>query len=473
MALLVGLHGCLGALGDPGARPWVATALLVAMALAHLTAARCLEGCDHIALVLGVALLLRLLLLPLAPTFSDDVLRYVWDGRVLGAGFDPYRHAPEDLALAELRDARWQAMPHKEVPTVYPPLALGVFALAAWLPAPLVALKTILMAAELFGCWLLIRLARRAGLVAGRTIWYAWHPLATFEIAGQGHVDGLMVAATILAVAALRGHGGDGTARLGRPAASAALAGVAAAAAILAKLVPVVALPGWLVGLARSAHRRALLFAITVLLALGLGFLPMFARGVPPGLVAYGVRWEFNGPLYEPLWRGLESIDAPSAIKSSLDGAKRRWADDRPQQHEIWNRLYPYVYPQFLAKLMLAAGFGLAMLRLLWRTASGQDEPIVATGRTFATLLLALATVYPWYVLWVLPWAALARHRAWLAVAATSLLAYLPQHVASLDLFPWFWLLIWSPLVLFAPWSRWHVPTRPTPSSDPSTSPSG
>ncbi|MFF1795197.1 FUSC family protein, partial [Kitasatospora sp. NPDC058263] len=38
------------------------------------------------------------------PRTSDDAYRYVWDGRVQAAGISPYAHAPDDPALARLRD---------------------------------------------------------------------------------------------------------------------------------------------------------------------------------------------------------------------------------------------------------------------------------------------------------------------------------------------------------------------------------
>ncbi|MBI0301448.1 hypothetical protein JBE04_45205, partial [Streptomyces sp. PRKS01-29] len=40
------------------------------------------------------------------PRTSTDAYRYAWDGRVQAAGISPYDHAPEDPALASLRD-RW------------------------------------------------------------------------------------------------------------------------------------------------------------------------------------------------------------------------------------------------------------------------------------------------------------------------------------------------------------------------------
>ncbi|MER8153924.1 hypothetical protein [Streptomyces sp. NPDC094472] len=40
------------------------------------------------------------------PRTSTDAYRYAWDGRVQAAGISPYDHAPEDPALASLRDRR-------------------------------------------------------------------------------------------------------------------------------------------------------------------------------------------------------------------------------------------------------------------------------------------------------------------------------------------------------------------------------
>ena len=152
--------------------------------------------------VLGVALVLRLLALPMAPSLSNDILRYVWDGRVVLSGANPYRLAPEADELAPLRDTLWQEMDHKEVPTVYPPLALGVFAVAATTPVPLLALRVLLMLADLGLCALLLVLARELGRVA------VAHHLVRLEPAGGDRKR---------RPGACRRAGGDGGGR-GRPA---------------------------------------------------------------------------------------------------------------------------------------------------------------------------------------------------------------------------------------------------------------
>lgn len=398
-------------------------ALLGVAFLAHAGAAWRLEDRVSATTVMVGAFVLRAVLLPLPPTLSDDSLRYLWDGRVTAAGENPYRLAPDAAALAPLRDERWERMPHRQVATVYPPLALAGFTAAALLPWPLAGLKILLVAADLAACFLLLRLARTRGLPAGRTLWYAWSPLATVEVAGMAHVDALVVLAMVATVLALDHR-------------RVAVAGAAAAAGVLAKLVPLVALPMWV----RQSHRPWRFAAVAAaLLVATLGPVVASTRGVPSGLVTYGVSWEFDGPLYEPLYRGYEALAVDDWVKARLDA--RKAADGR---HATWNRLYPYVYPRLLAKLTLAALFACAVARSL-----GEGDAIAGTGRLLAALVLVSATVYPWYLLWVLPWAALSRHVAWLTVAASIQLSYLAQ-MDVVPLWPWLFAAIWLPFALLA-----------------------
>ena len=243
-----------------------------------------------------------------------------------------------------------------------------------------------------------------------------------------------MVTATVAAVYFLSG----------RPRRPLAAAG-AAAAGVLSKLVPLIALPIW----ARQSGRPvAFLCAALSLVVLSMLPISIAAGGMPPGLVTYGVSWEFNGPIYEPLWRGLDRLDADDLVKRGLDELK-----GLTDRHAFWNRFYPYVYPQLLAKLLLAGVFS-----ILFILAFRHRHPVGASGSVFGALILCAATVYPWYLLWMLPWAALARHRAWLALSALMPLCYLPQH-SSVPLFPWIYLAIWAPffLLLAGSHSRWTI----------------
>ncbi len=444
-------HLALLALFDLGRAPVWTLSLLATAFAAYGWAARKREPTLTPALILSVGLLLRLLLLPLPPTLSEDILRYLWDGKVITAGKNPYTLAPDAPELTALRDQRWEQMPHRQVPTVYPPVALLCFTFADQLPSPLLTLKILLVLADLLACWTLIQIARALELPAGRAAWYCWNPLVTLEIAGMGHVDALMVAFQVAAVYFLLRHNP-------RPRRAAGLA----AGAVLAKLIPLISLPL----LARHSLPRRAFLAVSaiVLLLLTLPVL-WLAGGVPPGLLIYGVQWEWNGPLFEPLWRALDALALSDQVKHGLDLLKglTGW-------HDFWNHFYPYAYPQFLSKIVLAGLF----LVVFWRTL--QDPLLPGLGRLFGGFVLASATVHPWYLLSVLPWAALGRHRAWLAATALIQLSYWPRLVSG-QLFPWVYLLIWTPFFILlwsSSWSTdsiWPTAERPMPVGNASSMP--
>lgn len=384
--------------------------------------------------VLLVAALLRMLLLPLPPTLSEDVERYVWDGRVLVGGFNPYELPPDAQELVPLRDGLWEGLPHQQVPTVYPPLAQGLFALSSLLPASVFSLKAILLLLDLGTCGLLLLLTRIWALPPERAVWYAWNPLVTVEIAGMGHVDGLGVALVVLATFLLASRP--------RQAGGAALA---AAGAVLTKLIPLLATPVWI----RQSGRKGLFIAILLAtIVLGVSPVILASGGVPPGLVEYGISWEFNGPIFEPLWRILDWSNWQSMVESGLDSLK-----ETTGEHDFWNRLYHFNYPQLWTKIILSMVLLMALI-WSWRT----RDPARALARVFGSVLVLSATVYPWYALWVLPWAALLRQRAWLVLSGSLFFSYLPR-AWGVPLFPWVQILVWMPFVVFL-LMRWRWSTR-------------
>ena len=90
--------------------------------------------------VLAVAVAARLALLPAAPSLSGDLYRYVWEGRVIVHGGNPYRENPDDPRLAPLRDRIIHPnINHRDLATIYPPLAEAGFALVAWISPTVLA----------------------------------------------------------------------------------------------------------------------------------------------------------------------------------------------------------------------------------------------------------------------------------------------------------------------------------------------
>src|SRR5262249_44890407 len=104
LALTVAGPRVNAALGSPGLVP-----LLITSGLATLVAtkiARTAPMREGLAIVLGLALAMRLSIVFIEPILSTDVYRYVWDGRVQAAGINLYRFVPTDPALSVARRAR-------------------------------------------------------------------------------------------------------------------------------------------------------------------------------------------------------------------------------------------------------------------------------------------------------------------------------------------------------------------------------
>ena len=301
-------------------------------------------------LVLGFAALFRLALVDLTPTLSDDIYRYLWDGRVQEAGLNPYVHLPSSGELAPLRDENHALINHPGIRTVYPPLSQIVFRAAAEIRPSVVAQKIPFVLFDLATAALLILLLRAVGRPSWWAVAYAWNPLVVIEFAGSGHNDSLMLFFLVLGLyGCLRA----------RPAA----AGIAFGAAVLGKLIPVVLIP-WMIF---QRKRMVALFA----LALAVGAAP-YAAGifdavgsVAPafsGLAAYGRDWHFNAGLYEAFGWLLPS---PSLRKGVL------------------------------AALLLLFAFAWA--------AAHRDRPLHYAFAVLFALLLSSPVVHPWYVAWLAP----------------------------------------------------------------------
>ncbi len=203
--------------------------------------------------VLGVAVLLRVVTLFMPPVMSSDIYRYVWDGMVQQAGINPYLHIPADAALAFLRDSA--IYPHINradyAPTIYPPAAQMVFAAVGLVPS-LISMKLAMVGFEALAVACLIALLGRAGLPRAQVMIYAWNPLAVWEFAGNGHVDAVAVGLVALALL-LRCQARDGW------------AGVAFSAAVLVKFLPVAIGPAlWRRGGAARLVGCGLLFGVAL-----------------------------------------------------------------------------------------------------------------------------------------------------------------------------------------------------------------
>jgi hypothetical protein len=352
--------------------------------------------------MLVAAVVFRLIAAVAPPTLSDDVFRYVWDGRVQVAGHHPYKFPPSDPMRSELRDSIvYPRINHPEIPTIYPPLAQLVFAVLAAAKLSVTGFKVALGLLDVGVVLALVGLLDALGFPRHRAVLYAWNPLAVVEVAGSGHIEPLGMALVLLALIWLTRDKKN-------------LAGAALGAAIQAKLLPLLLVPGF--------FRRAKIPAIGVMIGvIALTTAPYALRGpwFGSGVLAYAHRWEHGAVLFAGVRRLFTWLDIAPHAKDTIAWAQARWGSANTAW---WDAAQRMVWPQELARLTVAlAAFGWAVAQSFRPRLDAAHEARLVFG---GALLLA-PTLHPWYVLWVLPLAACHAAGGWLVFGALVPLQYL------------------------------------------------
>ena len=356
------------------------------------------------------AIVFRVVMLFAQP--SDDTWRYLWEGRVQVAGFNPYVEGPLSPRLEPLRDATWEMVNHKEFTAAYPPGAQLLFrSLAMAGAANPLAWKVLITLADLAVVGLLVAWAG-----APRAVWYAWNPLPIFAFAGAAHFDVLMVLPLVGSAMLLdRGLRADSGRLL---ASSSLLLGLS----IAIKAVPVVLVPVWLFAL---GWRRAALLAPALLP------LPLLA-------LIYG-------------WPGVD-----------IFASAREFARVARTNDAVWWLTELFVWPNSAQKndvyqlVVAAACGGLAVaFRRDWQR---------GTLWVLGAVQLLSPVFHPWYLTWILPFAALGgtRSRGWMVLSVTIFFYFL---LWTLSL-PWHQP-TWLRLAIFLPPLLYWAATRVTGLSGP------
>ena len=237
---------------------------------------RCAPGAYF---VLCFASATRLIPLFAQPLFDDDYFRFLWDGYQLTRGVSPYSSSPAaNVSRTDLSEPWHDVLAqinHPEVPTIYGPFLQVIFALAVSLGgAQPIGLQAVFCAVDLA----LIAVLLRAGIAPRWVMMYAVNPLVIKEICFSLHPDGVIAAALSFAVLALARQ-------------RAVTSGFWTAAVVCAKLP--LALLVFALNVRNTLHRRALLFAALVAIAL---YVPLIWGGADPfvGLKTFAQDWRFN-----------------------------------------------------------------------------------------------------------------------------------------------------------------------------------
>jgi len=292
---------------------------------------------------LGLAALWHLAFLRMTPGSDDDIHRYVWDGRVQRLGYNPYIVVPSDPAFAGIHTPETRTLNNPDLPSPYPAGAELFFLAVTEIHESVFALKVAFVLFEFAIVFVLLDIFSRSGQGAHWVLAYAWNPLLAVEVAGSGHID--IVGVLLLSVS---------FAALGRR--WRAVAAVAFGLAVAVKLLPIILLPLYW----RRVRLRDAALAVIVV---GLLYIPFLNHGrIPVGsLDTYVQSFRFNDPVFAI----LEQVATP----------------------------------QVVAGLAVLVGF----LTAIWMRRKAPAWSPDAFAWPMAASLLCAPVVYPWYLLWLLP----------------------------------------------------------------------
>jgi len=281
---------------------------------------------------------------------DDDIHRYVWDGRLQRLGYNPYLVVPSDPAVKELHTPETRNLNNPDLPSPYPAGAQLFFRAVTGVQESTFALKVAFVICEFAIVLVLLDVLRFTRRPAHLVLAFAWNPLLAIEVAGSGHIDIVGALLLVVSAAALM--------RRWRTAAAVALG-----LAIAVKFLPVVLLPlYWKRVRVRDAALAASVVGLLYVSFLNHGRIPLGSLGT------YVNSFRFNGPVFAALDR--------------------------------------VVLPQLLAGLAVLVGLATATwLRI--RSATSESSPYQFDWSQFAwpmaASLLCAPVVFPWYLLWLLP----------------------------------------------------------------------
>ena len=236
-------------------------------------------------LIVAFGIIFRLTLIPTSYTTSDDVHRYLWEGKVIANGFNPYTTPPNDSSLAHLRDENYEKVTFKHIPAIYPPLSQVVFTINYLVAGnETIFLKIIYLIFELITLIFLIKLLELKGKEPKLVLLYAWLPLPILEYFNNAHLDVIGITFLIMFIYYFEKQ-------------KFSLASILLALAFLSKLLALLLLP---LVIKKLGIKKSLLFYGIFLFTSVIFYLPFISGDIEvlTGLLKYLSRWEFNGSVY-------------------------------------------------------------------------------------------------------------------------------------------------------------------------------
>ncbi len=325
------------------------------------------------------------------PQFEDDFFRYLWDGYTFFEQGNPYLHEPSyyftDTSIPDVYQNLLNQINHPDIKTIYSPLLQYSFWLSHWL-----------FPADILGLKLIYSACNMAiifilvKIINPRMLLlYAWNPLIIKEVAFTAHPDILGVMFIIAALYFFTKH----------PKTSALCLGLSVCSKPFAWLIAVYVL-------LRFKRLQFVVFFLTIAVV----YAPFIFQGSElTGLLAFGSHWEFNAAIYSLLTYVMSGVEA-----------------------------------KILCAILL---FGIMLYCL---RCFRQSSVLNIRGDLLIGGLLMLSPVInPWYLLWLLPFAAIQNYTWPWVLSFTVLFSYFSGINSGSDALAAYQLFVWVKPIEYIP----------------------
>ena len=296
--------------------------------------------------IIFFGLFFRLTLFPALPTTSNDVYRYLWEGKILAAGYNPFTLAPNDTSLIPLRDKVYSKVTFKDISAIYPPISQFVFAAGYGIKNNSVAaLKLIYLLCELFTLLILLKLLELKKKNLNYIILYAWLPLCIMEYFINAHLDPIGIMFMIMFIYFMERE-------------KLILSSVVFSLAILSKLYPIILFP---IVIKKLGLKKTFVFSLITAILVTTCYLPFLNWNFTAftALGNYLSNWEFNGSVY-------------NLLKYFLDDG-------------------------YLIKIICGSAFVITTGIIAYKYKNFTK----AAYAVFIALIIFSSTLYPWYLGWI------------------------------------------------------------------------
>lgn len=268
--------------------------------------------------LLWTGIALRAVFIFSIPNLSQDFYRFLWDGRLLVQGINPYLSTPDSFAslgMTGIHQAQelinGMGALNASHYSNYPPLSQGTYALAALLAGKsilgsVIVLRGILIAADIGTVLFGKKLLEKLQLPAHHIFWFFLNPFIIIELTGNLHFEGVMVFFLVGALYFLATK---------KWLWSAVFLGLSVATKLLPLLFLPLLLPYFIAQYPNKAAvlKKLIIYYITVLATVLVLFVPFlseaFLQNFGKTLSLWFVTFEFNASVYYLIrWIGFETV---------------------------------------------------------------------------------------------------------------------------------------------------------------------